>query len=120
MTDESDPLESLVDRLNADVLLDTRLMEALKLHVLSAALSLELAESLGETLPLFALALFARPDSKTTKQLIANYLNPIGDSATLERVFISFHFNFVLTMYFTATLLSKLCCSLYRRGMWQW
>jgi len=85
LKDESDPLDSLVDRLNADVLLDTRLMEALKLHVLSAALSLELAETLGEALPLFALALFSRPDSKTAKQLIVNYLNPIGDSATLER-----------------------------------
>ena len=83
---ENDPLESLVDRMNADVLLDTRLMEALKLHVLGAALSLELADSLGETLPMFALALFSRPDSKTAKQLVLNYLNPVGDSATLERV----------------------------------
>lgn len=88
---ENDPLETLVDRLNADVLLDTRLMEALKLHVLGAALSLELAESLGETLPLFALALFSRPDSKTAKQLALNYLNSIGDSATLERVNISLY-----------------------------
>ena len=83
---ENDPLESLVDRMNADVLLDTRLMEALKLHVFGAALSLELADSLGETLPMFALALFSRPDSKTAKQLVLNYLNPVGDSATLERV----------------------------------
>jgi hypothetical protein len=94
---ENDPLETLVDRLNADVLLDTRLMEALKLHVLRAALSLELAESLGETLPLFALALFSRPDSKTAKQLALNYLNPIGDSATLERVNISLYLTSLLT-----------------------
>jgi len=93
---ENDPLESLVDRMNADVLLDTRLMEALKLHVLGAALSLELADSLGETLPLFALALFSRPDSKTAKQLMLNYLNPVGDSATLERVNIYFILSSVL------------------------
>ena len=90
MTTESDPLESLVSRLNADVLLDTQMMEALKLHVLGAALSLELAASLGETLPLFALALFSRPDSKNARDLALNYLNPIGDSSTLERVRISF------------------------------
>lgn len=83
---EKDPMESLVARLNADVLLDTRLMEAIKLHVLGAALSLELAGSLGETLPLFALALFARPDSKSARDLALNYLNPIGDASTLERV----------------------------------
>ena len=93
---ENDPLESLVDRMNADVLLDTRLMEALKLHVLGAALSLELADSLGETLPMFALALFSRPDSKTAKQLVLNYLNPVGDSATLERVNIYFILSSVL------------------------
>ena len=38
-------------------------MEALKLHVLAAALELELERSLGEALPLFAMALFSRPDS---------------------------------------------------------
>lgn len=82
---ESDAFESLVSRLNADVLLDTKLMEAMKLYVLSAALSLELADNLGDALPLFALALFSRPDSKNVKSLALNYLNPIGDSTTLER-----------------------------------
>ena len=50
--EEADPLEALVCRLNADVLLDTKMMEALELSVLGAALHLELAGSLGETLPL--------------------------------------------------------------------
>ena len=72
--EEADPLEALVCRLNADVLLDTKMMEALKLHVLGAALHLELAGSLGETLPLFALAMFARPDSKSARELALNYL----------------------------------------------
>ena len=86
---ESDAFECLASRLNADVLLDTKLMEAMKLHVLSAALSLELADNLGDALPLFALALFSRPDSKNVKNLALNYLNPIGDSTTLERVIFS-------------------------------
>lgn len=86
LSTETDAFESLVSRLNADVLLDTKLMEAMKLHVLSAALSLELADNLGDALPLFALALFSRPDSKNVKSLALNYLNPIGDSTTLERV----------------------------------
>ena len=73
-------------RLNADIVLDTQVMEALKLHMLSSALSLELADSLGDALPLFALGLFSRPDSKNVKGLTLNYLNPIGDSATLQRV----------------------------------
>lgn len=88
LVEDSDPLESLVARLNSDVLLDTRLMEALKLHVLSAALSLELADALGDALPLFALALYSRPDSKTARDLALNYLNPIGDSNTLQRVMV--------------------------------
>jgi hypothetical protein len=86
LTNENDPLEALVSRLNADLVLDTQLMEALKLHMLSAALNLKLADSLGDSLPLFALGLFSRPDSKNVKGLAANYLNPIGDSATLQRV----------------------------------
>ena len=86
LSSEVDPAESLVCRLNADILLDTRVTEALKLHILSAALSLELADSLGDALPLFALALFARNDSKSAHDLAINYINPIGDSAVLERV----------------------------------
>ena len=83
---EDDPLESLVTRLNTDVVLDTKLMEAIKLYVLSAALGLELADTLGDALPLFALALFSRVDSKKAKDLALNYLNPIGDSTTLDKV----------------------------------
>ncbi|XP_057373987.1 uncharacterized protein LOC130694896 [Daphnia carinata] len=85
MEKETDPLEALVSRLNADLVLDTQLMEALKLHMLNAALNLQLTDSLGDALPLFALGLFARPDSKNVKELTINYLNPIGDSATLQR-----------------------------------
>lgn len=86
MENESDPLEALVSRLNADVVLDTQLMEAIKLHMLNAAFNLELADSLGDTLPLFALGLFSRPDSKSVKALTINYLNSVGDSTTLQRV----------------------------------
>lgn len=86
MEKENDPLEALVSRLNADLVLDTQLMEALKLHMLNAALNLNLADLLGDALPLFALGLFTRPDSKNVKELTVNYLNPIGDSATLQRV----------------------------------
>lgn len=86
LASENDPLEALVSRLNADLVLDTQLMEALKLHMLSAALNLNLADSLGDSFPLFALGLFSRPDSKNVKGLAMNYLNPIGDSTTLQRV----------------------------------
>lgn len=86
LSEENDPTEVLLCRLNADNLLDTRLMEGLKLHVLSAALSLELSSTLDDALPLFALALFARKDSKNTKDLALNYLNAVGDSTTLEKV----------------------------------
>lgn len=92
MINESDPLEALVSRLNADVVLDTQLMEALKLHMLSAALNLDLADSLGDALPLFALGLFSRPGSKSVQGLTLNYLNRIGDTTCLQRVKLSNHF----------------------------
>ena len=72
--------------MNADLVLDTQLMEALKIHVLSGALSLELASALGDALPRFALDLFSRPDSRNAKELTINYLNSIGDSTTLQKV----------------------------------
>lgn len=83
---EKDPFEALVNRLNADLVLDTQLMEALKIHVLSGALSLELASALGDALPRFALDLFLRPDSRNARELSINYLNCIGDSSTLQKV----------------------------------
>ena len=107
---ESDAFESLVSRLNADVLLDTKLMEAMKLYVLSAALSLELADNLGDALPLFALALFSRPDSKNVKSLALNYLNPIGDSTTLERVNCSLHKSILYIEIIRKEFRSLFCC----------
>lgn len=81
-----------MSRLNADLVLDTQLMEALKIHVLSAALSLELGSALGDALPGFALDLFSRPDARNIKDVAMNYLNPVGDSATLQKVSLSITF----------------------------
>ena len=92
---ESDAAECLVCRLNADILLDTRVMEALKLHGLSAALNLQLADSLGDALPCFALQLFASstaagsPSSSgatNSPDVSVNYINAVGDSTVLQRV----------------------------------
>ncbi len=47
-------------RLNRDPLLDVRLCEAVKLHMLAAALDLHAANVSGESVPLFAMIMFAR------------------------------------------------------------
>lgn len=73
-------------RLNRDPLLDVRLCEAVKLHMLAAALDLHAANACGESVPLFAMIMFARHSSMTPRDLLRNHLNPVGDTAGLEQV----------------------------------
>lgn len=73
-------------RLNQDPLLDVRLCEAVKLHMLAAALDLHAANVNGESVPLFAMIMFARHSSLTPRDLLRNHLNPVGDTAGLEQV----------------------------------
>lgn len=73
-------------RLNRDPLLDVRLCEAVKLHMLVAALDLHAANISGDNVPLFAMIMFARHTSLTPKDLMRNHLNPVGDTAGLEQV----------------------------------
>ncbi|XP_045120346.1 uncharacterized protein LOC123509836 isoform X10 [Portunus trituberculatus] len=73
-------------RVNRDPLLDVRLCEAVKLHMLAAALDLHAANTCGESVPLFAMIMFARHSSMTPRDLMKNHLNPVGDTAGLEQV----------------------------------
>ncbi|KAK8395400.1 hypothetical protein O3P69_006209 [Scylla paramamosain] len=73
-------------RVNRDPLLDVRLCEAVKLHMLAAALDLHAANTCGESVPLFAMIMFARHSSMTPRDLLRNHLNPVGDTAGLEQV----------------------------------
>lgn len=73
-------------RLNRDPLLDVRLCEAVKLHMLAAALDLHAASVSGESVPLFAMIMFARHSSLTPQDLLRNHLNPVGDTGGLEQV----------------------------------
>ena len=41
---------------------------------------------LSQTVPLFAMLLFARDTSSTPRELMANHLNHVGDSGGLEQV----------------------------------
>ncbi|XP_045120344.1 uncharacterized protein LOC123509836 isoform X8 [Portunus trituberculatus] len=72
-------------RVNRDPLLDVRLCEAVKLHMLAAALDLHAANTCGESVPLFAMIMFARHSSMTPRDLMKNHLNPVGDTAGLEQ-----------------------------------
>jgi len=70
---------------NAAPDLDLRCMEAVKLHMLAAAVELERHQQSQEA-PLFATLLFARDTSATPRQLMSNHLNHVGDSGGLEQV----------------------------------
>ncbi|XP_037068017.1 ubiquitin thioesterase otulin-like isoform X2 [Pollicipes pollicipes] len=71
---------------NSDPDLDLRCMEAVKLHMLAAAVQLERDQSALQTVPLFATLLFARDTSATPRDLMANHLNLVGDSGGLEQI----------------------------------
>ncbi|XP_066982084.1 uncharacterized protein [Macrobrachium rosenbergii] len=75
----------VLSRLNGDPTLDIKLCEAVKLHMLAAALDLHIGNNNGDNVPLFAMIMFARHSSLTPRDLLKNHLNPVGDSAGLEQ-----------------------------------
>lgn len=76
----------VLSRLNGDPTLDVKLCEAVKLHMLAAALDLHVGNNRGDNIPLFAMIMFARHSSLTPKDLVRNHLNPVGDTAGLEQI----------------------------------
>ncbi|XP_066982040.1 uncharacterized protein [Macrobrachium rosenbergii] len=76
----------VLSRLNGDPTLDIKLCEAVKLHMLAAALDLHIGNNNGDNVPLFAMIMFARHSSLTPRDLLKNHLNPVGDSAGLEQI----------------------------------
>ena len=75
-----------MDSLNNCQRLDVQLCEAVKLHMLVAALQLFATSSCGGSVPLFAMIMFARQSSETPEQLMKNHLNVVGDTGGLEQV----------------------------------
>ncbi|KAB7503965.1 Ubiquitin thioesterase otulin [Armadillidium nasatum] len=78
--------ETVVSRLNSDPLLDIRLCEAAKLHMLASALDLYKMETEGLHVPLFGMIMFARQSCLNPKDFMINHLNSVGDSAGLEQI----------------------------------
>lgn len=76
----------VLSSLNGDPVLDVKLCEAVKLHMLAAAINLHTDNNNGSSVPLFAMIMFARHSSPTPRDLLRNHLNPVGDSAGLEQV----------------------------------
>ncbi|KAK7068053.1 hypothetical protein SK128_023208 [Halocaridina rubra] len=76
----------VLSQLNSDPTLDIKLCEAVKLHMLAAALDLHVGNNNGDNVPLFAMIMFARHSSQTPKDLLRNHLNPVGDTAGLEQI----------------------------------
>ncbi|XP_071512736.1 uncharacterized protein [Panulirus ornatus] len=76
----------VLSHLNGDPDLDVKLCEAIKLHMLAAAINLHTDNNNGSSVPLFAMIMFARHSSLTPKDLLKNHLNPVGDTAGLEQI----------------------------------
>lgn len=81
--DRDTTLEKL---LNTNPRLDLQLCEAVKLHMLASALQLHGTSSCGNTVPLFAMIMFARQSSQTPADFMKNHLNIVGDTGGLEQI----------------------------------
>ncbi|XP_047500123.1 uncharacterized protein LOC125046403 isoform X5 [Penaeus chinensis] len=75
----------VLSRLNSDPLLDVKLCEAVKLHMLATALDLHIGNNNGDNVPLFSMIMFARHTSLTPRDFVKNHLNLVGDTAGLEQ-----------------------------------
>ncbi|XP_042862984.1 uncharacterized protein LOC122247622 isoform X3 [Penaeus japonicus] len=75
----------VLSRINSDPLLDVKLCEAVKLHMLATALDLHIGNNNGDNVPLFAMIMFARHTSLTPRDFVKNHLNLVGDTAGLEQ-----------------------------------
>ncbi|XP_069997788.1 uncharacterized protein [Penaeus vannamei] len=76
----------VLSRLNSDPLLDVKLCEAVKLHMLATALDLHIGNNNGDNVPLFSMIMFARHTSLTPRDFVKNHLNLVGDTAGLEQI----------------------------------
>lgn len=93
--------ETLYNLLNRDPSLDLHVMEAVKLHMMAAALDLHEASSKGQDVPLFSVLMFARDTSEVPTDFMNNHLVKVGDSGGLEQV-TYFH---LFTTYLITSLL---------------
>lgn len=78
--------ETLFNLFNTDRSLDIHIMEAVKLHMMVAALELHEANSKGQDVPFFSVLMFARDTSETPLDLMNNHLVQVGDTGGLEQV----------------------------------
>lgn len=81
--------ETLFNLFNTDRSLDIHIMEAVKLHMMVAALELHEANSKGQDVPFFSVLMFARDTSETPLDFMNNHLVQVGDTGGLEQVPIS-------------------------------
>ncbi|XP_076045085.1 uncharacterized protein LOC143027610 isoform X2 [Oratosquilla oratoria] len=72
--------------LNSNPHIDIKICEAIKLHMMMAAVDLYQRNISGDSVPLFAMIMFARQSSETPKEFLANHLNAVGDTAGLEQI----------------------------------
>lgn len=78
--------ETLFNLFNTDRSLDIHIMEAVKLHMMVAALELHEANSKGQDVPFFSVLMFARDTSETPLDFMNNHLVQVGDTGGLEQV----------------------------------
>lgn len=81
--------ETLFNLFNTDRSLDIHIMEAVKLHMMVAALELHEANSKGQDVPFFSVLMFARDTSETPLDFMNNHLVQVGDTGGLEQVLMS-------------------------------
>ncbi|XP_054281034.1 uncharacterized protein LOC128998734 isoform X1 [Macrosteles quadrilineatus] len=77
--------DTLSHLLNTDPNLDLHIMEAVKLHMMLAALDLYQASTNGEEVPLFSILMYARDTSEVPLDFMNNHLIKVGDSGGLEQ-----------------------------------
>ncbi|KAG8334309.1 hypothetical protein J6590_093452 [Homalodisca vitripennis] len=77
--------DTLQHLLNTDPTLDLHLMEAVKLHMMVAALNLHDSYSKGQDVPLFSILLFARDTSEVPLDFMNNHLVKVGNTGGLEQ-----------------------------------
>ncbi|XP_059489301.1 uncharacterized protein LOC132204683 [Neocloeon triangulifer] len=87
MSESSNRESLLVHMLNTSPSLDLHILEAVKLHMLAAALQIHKHNvTTTDELPLFAILMFARDTSETPQDFTKNHLQVVGDSGGLEQV----------------------------------
>ena len=84
---KSEKMAHLLSVFNKDfVNVELKLLEAVKFLMLCTAVDLYEKLNAGETVPTFAMLMFARDTSPDPQGLLQEHLNHVGDSAGLEQV----------------------------------